>query len=250
MGKIFISLLFGFLLEVPGYHLILANDIFSQVKYRTSFGHCPSRAVGDLVLNLVKDFEKAKSLRKLKKRIVEEKLDKKYFLSYYSISYDPLQSSLRFSFDCPRPLMKVQIYKKEGGVYEGILVDNGQLYDPIYETLLRSEKKLDYDLVHLAIPVGEIDEKAQMQIKDIMLSLDEAFRNKISEVILAEDGDLTIIMSLLGRPSSVFIGNSKWNQKLEKLKRLTKYIQKKQKVPAIINMINLEKIVVKFNNKL
>ncbi len=225
------------------------KDIFNQVKFRTNFGNCPSRAVGSLVLNLVKHFEQKKSLRNLKKKIVNNKLDKKYFLSHYSIAYAPLKGLLSFSFDCPQPLMKVQLYKKDGGMYEAILVDNGQLYDPIYETLMRSEKKLDHDLAYLAIPIGEMDEKAQLKIKDFILSVDELFRRKISEVILAENGDLTIIMSILSHPLSIFIGNQEWEEKMKKLKRLIKYVEIRRKVPAIINIINLEKVIVKFNNK-
>ena len=244
-----IILLLYFLISTQRVFAGPFNDTFNQVKFRTNFGNCPSRAAGSLVLNLVKDFEKTKSLRSLKKKIVKNELDKKHFLSYYAIAYDPLNGLLSFSFDCPQPLMKVQLYKKNGGIYEAILVDNGQLYDPIYETLMRSEKKLDHDLAYLAIPVGEMDEKAQLKIKDLILSVDKLFRKKISEVILAENGDLTIIMSILNHPLSVFIGNQQWEQKMKKLKRLVKYVEIRQKVPAIINIINLEKVVVKFNNK-
>ena len=67
---------------------------------------------------------------------------------------------------------------------------------------------------------------------------------------MAESGDLTIIMSILGRPSSVFIGHEGWNEKVTKLKRLVKYVEEKRKVPAIINLVNAEKVVVKKKNSI
>ena len=139
------------------------ENLPQSIKYRTNFGSCPSRAAGGLVLDLVKVFEKTKSLRGLKKEIVIGELDKKHFLSQYAISYDPLKGLLHFSFDCPAPLMKVQIYREDADPYEAILVDNAKLYDPIYETLLRSEKKLEHDLPHLAIPVGEMGRKGPVK---------------------------------------------------------------------------------------
>ena len=230
--------------------LVFSKDFSHRIKYRTNFGYCPSRAVGRLVLDLVKVFEEKNSLRSLKSKILDGKLDKKHFISKYAVSYDPLRGQLNFSFECPKPLMKVQLYRDEDvGPYEAILVENGKLYDAAYEDVLRSEKKLDHDLVHLAIPVGEMDENAQVKITDLVLSVGADFRRNISEVILAEDGNLTIILSILGHPSSVFIGNNEWPEKVTKLRRLVDYVKKKQKVPAIINLVNSKKVVVKFNDR-
>ena len=246
--KIVLSVLL-FILAMLGS--VSAKNFSQQIKYRTTFGYCPSRAVGSLVLDLVKTFEEQGSLRSIKTKILDGELDKKNFISRYAVSYDPLKGQLGFTFECPKPLMKVQIYKEEGiGPYEAILVENGKLYDASYEDLLRSEKKLDHDLVHLAIPVGDMDERAQTEITDLVLSVENEFRKNISEIILAEDGDLTIILSILGHPSSVFIGNSGWSEKVDKLQRLVGYIKRKRKVPTIINLLNSEKVVVKFNDKL
>ena len=229
---------------------ILAAKSDNRIKYRTNFGYCPARVAGGLVLDLVKTFEQTTSLRTLKQRILEEKLDKKYFLSHYTITYDPFKGFLSFIFQCPKPLMKVQIYKEDHpSPYEAVLVDTGELYDAAYETMLKSEKKLKDDLPHLALPVGEMDEKAQVKITNLILSVESSFRKKISEIILAKNGDLTIIMSILGRPSSVFIGNDEWDQKMVKLQRLVEYVRKKHKVPVIINLVNPKKVVVKFNDK-
>ena len=242
--------LFSLLIILSSSSFAALSSDTNKIRYRTNFGKCPSRAVGSMALDLVKTFEKSNSLRVVKDQIVKDKLDQKHFISDYKISYDPLKKLLNFKFDCPEPLMKVQIYKKNGmESYEAILVENGKLYDPTYEVLLRSEKKIAHDLAYLAIPVGEMDEKAQLKITKLITSTNKSFRKNISEVILNDSGDLTIIMSILGRPSSIFLGDEEWQTKMVKLQRLVKYVEKKRKVPAIINLTNSKKVVVKFNDK-
>lgn len=222
----------------------------SEVRYRTSFGSCPSRAVGKVTLQLVKAFEDTRSLRSLKEMIVKEKLDSQAFLSSYQVSYDPLRKYLSFNFECPEPLMKVQLYKNNGlESYEAVLVDNGELYDPTYEVLLRTDKKLSGDLPFLALPVGNMDDEVQRQITGIVSGMDPAFRKKLSEVILSESGELTVILSVKGHPSSVFLGKEEWSNKVVKLGRLVSYMEAKNKVPAIINLTNSKKVVVKFNDQ-
>ncbi|PIQ56042.1 MAG: hypothetical protein COW01_06325 [Bdellovibrionales bacterium CG12_big_fil_rev_8_21_14_0_65_38_15] len=222
----------------------------TEVKYRTSFGSCPSRAVGKMTLQLVKAFEDSGSLRSLKEMIVKEKLDQRSFISSYSVSYDPLRKYLNFKYECPNPLMKVQIYKNNGlESYEAILVDNGELYDPTYEVLLKTDKKLSGELPFLALPVGNMDDDVQRQITKIVAGMDTAFRKKLSEVILNESGELTVILSVKGHPSSVFLGKDEWNDKVIKLGRLVTYMESKNKIPAIINLTNSKKVVVKFNDR-
>lgn len=222
------------------------NNDFS---YRTSFGRCPARPVGMLALGLVKSFEQGKSLRQVKKFIVQEKLASKYFISWYKIEFDPLKKSLQLNFDCPTPLMKVQIYKDGQNSYDAILVDNGELYDPAYETILRTEQKLKRDLPFLALPVGEIDSKTQHQVTNLIKNLDQSLRQRLAEVILAESGDLTIILAIHQRPTSVFVGQEEWEQKAKKLQKIVAYLESQQRIPSIINLMNLKKVVVKFNNK-
>ncbi len=222
----------------------------SEVRYKTSFGSCPSRSAGKVTLQLVKAFEDSGSLRSLKEMIVREKLDQRSFISSYSVSYDPLRKYLSFSYECPEPLMKVQIYKNNGlESYEAILVDNGELYDPTYEVLLRTDKKLSGDLPFLALPVGNMDDDVQRQITKIVSNMEPVFRKKLSEIILNESGELTVILSVKGHPSSVFLGKDEWDDKVIKLSRLVTYMESKNKVPAIINLTNSKKVVVKFNDR-
>ena len=94
-------------------------------------------------------------MRDVKKAIIEERVVQRHFLSDYHIDYEPMKKLLKFSFDCPAPLMKVQIYKKNGlNSYEAILVSSGELYDPTYEVVLRSEQMLTKQLPFLGFAGG------------------------------------------------------------------------------------------------
>ncbi len=220
-----------------------------KIKYRTSFGNCPTQSVGRLTLELIKAFEQKKSLYDVKQKIVDEKLDEKYFISQYNVKYSPVENMLKFNYDCPEPLMKVQIYKKGGEeFYTALLVDNGELYDPTYEVLLRAEKKIKSELPYLALPVALINDTFHKKITSIMNEMTKEFRSKISEVILNEKKELTFILSVTNKPSSVFMGSEYWSEKVKKLQEIIAYMSSKEKIPTIINLTNHKKIVVKFSD--
>lgn len=220
-----------------------------KLKYRTYFGNCPSRVAGNLTIKLVKTFEKNYSLRDVKKQIVKENLSEKHFLSSYRINYDPLGKFLKFNFNCPLPLMKVQVYKGDGmESYEAVLVEGGKLLDPTYEVLLKNEHKLNHDLPFLALPVKNMDSKVQHFVAKLVKEMDIKFRRKLSEIILNDKGALTVILSINGGPSSVFIGKDLWEEKMAKLQRIIKYMESISKIPSIINLTNIKKVVVKFSD--
>ena len=221
------------------------------VKYRTYFGECPSRFTGKFVLMLVKDFEKNRSLKYMKELILKDNLKDRYYLSSYKISYDPLIKLLSFSFKCPKPLIKVQIYKNMGTeAYSGVLVDNGQLFDPNYLILLRSEGLLKTELASLALPLGKLDHDDQNKMTKLLKNIDGNLKNILSEAIIDEESDLTLIFSIKNRPSSVFLGRDNWSVKVKKLQRILSYMGENNKTPSIINITDDKKIVVKFSNKL
>ncbi len=223
----------------------------NKLHYRTVFGQCPGKAVGRLTLTLIKEFEKNKSLLDIKKKIVRDKLEEKYYLSSYKIKYNPLDKMLKFGFDCPKPLMKVQIYKKDGEeYYTAILVDNGKLFDPTYEVLMRAEKKITKSLPHMAIPADLLSTNIHRKITSLLNELGDNFVNKVSEVIINENKELTIIMSVGRKPSSAFLGKEEWDEKIVKLEEIITYMSKKKTIPAIINLTNAKKIVVKFSDKI
>lgn len=221
-----------------------------ELSYRSNLGKCPTRPAGTMALQVVKTFEQSNSLRDVKLRILNEKWADKYFVSDYKITYDPFSKVLDLNFNCPEPLMKVQIYKNNGTEsYEAILVDNGQLFDPTYEALLRSEKKLTHDLPYLALPVGEMEDKVQADITSLVKEMRPSLRLKLSEIILNDNKELTIILSVNGYPSSVFMGPDEWGEKMVKLDKIVNYMELKEKIPAIINLTNSKKVVVKFKDK-
>ena len=223
----------------------------NRVHYKTDFGNCPARAVGRMTLELVREFEKKQSLLGVKKKIVKDNLKDKYFLSEYEVKYDPLLRTLNFSYDCPQPLMKVQIYKQGGDeFYTAILVDTGELFDPTYEVLLRAEKKIKGDLPHMAYPSSLLGSGDEKKLTSLLNFMGEKFTQNISEVILNENRELTIILSIGRKPSSAFLGKNEWRQKVDKLNSVIEHMQKKQKIPAIINLVNLKKIVVKFSDSI
>ena len=219
----------------------------TDLNYQTSFGYCPKKSTGVMTLKLVKNFEKNRSLRKVKRLIVDERLAQRHFLSEYRIDYEPLKKLLRFHFECPRPLMKAQVYKKNGlNSYEAILVSNGELYDSTYEMILRREQMLKETLPFLAIPLEDSDGELRKEISGLVEGMGQDFAQKLSEVIVGEEGALTIILSLKGVPSSVFMGTDGWAGKMVKLKRVVGHMEKRKKVPSIINLTSSNKVIVKF----
>jgi hypothetical protein len=227
-----------------------ASKFNEDLSYRSNLGKCPTRPAGTMALQVVKTFEQSHSLRDVKLKIVNEKWADKYFVSDYKISYDPFSKVLDLNFNCPEPLMKVQIYKNGGSEsYEAILVDNGQLFDPTYEALLKSEKKLTHELPYLALPVGEMEDKVQSDVTNLVKEMRPELRRKLSEVILNDNKELTIILSVNGHPSSVFLGPDEWGEKMGKLDKIVNYMELKEKIPAIINLTNSKKVVVKFKDK-
>ena len=220
------------------------------MKYRTAFGSCPSRVAGTLTLQLMKVFEVNNSLKDVKKSIISNRLFEKHFLSDYDISYDPLKDLIFFKFDCPRPLMKVHVYKNEGlDAYDAILVENGQLFDPTYEVLLRSEHKLKGELPSLGLPISKLEKGIAKQIAQLFTNFDPKFQKKLSELIVKEDESMVMILSIAKKPSSIFLGKQNWKQKFNKLQRIVSYMETKRKIPAVINLTNEKKVVVKFSDK-
>jgi hypothetical protein len=225
--------------------------LLSNLKYKTFFGQCPANLAGKLTLTLMKEFEKSSSLKSVKSLIIKDKLDEKYFLSEYRISFDPLEKVLKFEYECPKALMRVQIYKENGDeFYTAILTEHGKLVDPAYEMLLKAEKKLQGKLPNLALPVASLDNKSHLKIAELFLAVGTEINQKISEVIVNDNGDLTIILSFDGKPTTAFLGKDYWSEKVGKLTKVIDYMKEKKSTPAIINLTNAKKIVVKFSDKL
>lgn len=228
-------------------------DQFTQnnIKYRTYFAECPSKSSGLLTLILMKEFEKNHSLKDVKEKILKEKLDEKYFLSSYKISYNPVIKTLKVHLECPEPMAKVQVYKSNGQEhYSAILGDNGKMYEPQYENLMRAEKRLNFQLPLLAISTEQLDGNAPIDLAKIISKIDIELRKQISEIIFSKNSDLTIILGMGGRATSVFMGSDLWEEKLIKLGKIVSYVGKNKRFPSSINLVNSKKVVVKFSDKI
>ncbi len=228
-------------------------DKFTQknINYRTYFGECPSKSSGMLTLILMKEFEKSQSLRDVKEKILNEKLDEKYFLSDYRISYNPVIRTLRINFECPEPLAKVQVYKPNGEEhYSAILGDNARMYEPHYENLMKAEKRLTHHLPLLAISMDQLEGSAPTDLANFIKKMEVDLRKQISEIIVSKNNDLTIIFALGGKATSVFMGADLWEEKLGKLTKIVGYVGKNKRFPSSINLVNSKKVVVKFSDKI
>lgn len=228
-------------------------DSFTQknINYRTHMGSCPSKSSGMLSLIVMKEFEKRQSLKDVKEKFLNEKLDEKYFLSNYRISYNPVIKSLRIHLECPEPLAKVQVYKANGEEhFSAILGDNAKMYEPQFENLMKAEKKLNFNLPLLAITMEQIDSDAPTSLAQFLKVMQPELRRQISEIIISKTNDLTIVFALGGKATSVFMGADLWEEKLTKLSKIVGYVTENKRYPTSINLVNSKKVVVKFSDKI
>lgn len=243
MRILFAALLLSFNVNSSIPTSINHNDI----KYRTSYGECPSKSAGDFAIIVMKEFERSRSLKQVKEKILTEKLDEKYFLSEYQVGYNPVSRTVRIRLECPEALVKVQVYRENGKEhYSAVMVSNGKLFDPSYEMILKAEKKLKVDLPSLAISVQDLEGEVHENFTRFATRLSVSIRQKISEIIINDNKELTMVFSLGGRTTSVFLGTDFWETKLEKLGKIISYVEKSHKYPSTINLTNAKKVIVKF----
>ena len=228
-------------------------DSFTQknINYRTFIGECPSKSSTSFAMIVMKEFEKKHSLKNVKEKILNEKLDEKHFLSDYRINYNPIIKTLRINLECPEPLVKIQVYKPNGDEhYSAILGDNGKMYDPGYENLMKAEKKLTNNLPLLAISMKQLEGDAPTELARFIKLMEKGLRDQVSEIIMNKNNELTIVFALGGKATSVFMGADLWEEKLTKLSKIVGYVQKNKRYPGSINLVNSKKVVVKFSDNL
>ena len=190
-------------------------------------------------------------LKEVKEKILNEKLDEKYFLSDYRISYNPVIKTLRINLECPEPMAKVQVYKSNGEEhYSAILGSNARLYEPHYENLMKAEKKLTHNLPLLAISMEQLQGDAPTTLSKFIQKMDKDLRRQISELIINKNHELTIVFALGRKATSVFMGADLWEEKALKLGKIVGYVSKNKRYPSSINLVNAKKVVVKFSDTL
>jgi hypothetical protein len=228
-------------------------ESFTQknINYRTYIGECPSKSANSFAMIVMKEFEKKNSLKDVKEKILNEKLDEKHFLSDYRINYNPVIKTLRINLECPEPLAKVQVYKSNGEEhYSAILGDNAKMYEPGYENLMKLEKKITGNLPLLAISMQQLEGDAPTELAHFIKLMGKDLRQQISEIIISKNNDLTIVFALGGKATSVFMGADLWDEKLIRLSKIVGYVQKNKRYPGSINLVNSKKVVVKFSDNL
>ncbi len=246
MLKLIVSLLsYSALASVPSQ--FLQNNI----SYSNSFGSCPTKSASEFSIQVMREFEKEKSLKDVKSRLLKEKWEEKYFISYYKVSFSPVESKLRLVMDCPKALLKLQIYRPDGKEhYSAILANNGKLYDPSYEILLRTENKLERPVPYLAMPVNLLETATHETITHISTTMPKLVQNWLSEVIVNDEKELIMIFSAPGKSTTVFLGKDLWEEKILRLNKIFSYMDKSRHYPSTINLTNAKKVVVKFGNTL
>lgn len=245
-----------FLVSLSIFSLSLGASVpesFTQknITYKTFIGSCPSKSSGMFAMTVMKEFEKSHSLKEVKEKIINEKLDEKYFLADYRINYNPVLKTLKLNLECPEPVAKIQVYKANGEEqYSAILGDNARLYEPGFENLMRAEKKLNNNLPLLALSLDQINGDAPTDVANFIKLMERELRNQISEILINKNNELTIVFALDRKATSVFMGADLWEEKLAKLSKIIGYVSKNKRYPSSINLVNAKKVVVKFSDNI
>jgi hypothetical protein len=219
-----------------------------KVKYKTRFENCPSQVLGRLTLKLIKYFEKNRSLFAIKKKIIDEKLAEIYYLEDYKIKFNPINNRLHFYFKCPVPSFKLDFIKNgQPNNESGILAENGVILSTGYLSLLRTEGKFLKDLPVVTIVEGDLENDVKLASQAGRL-FKQRFPSELSELVLDENRHLTAILAVQNSPISVFMGADDWEEKMVKLKKTITYLDKRTRLPKVINLTDVKKVVVKFSD--
>ena len=230
------------------------NKLFfskTETKYVIHSGQCPKIHVGKLALSIIKSYDEGKSLLAIKEQMLAEGLVEKYFLKDFHILLNPISKEFQFQFECPRPLLKAQIYdRKLKKSYLGVLGDHGEMMDPSFEVTLRQEKMLDNKLPFMAINWDDLVAKKQIKIVKLLDLFSAKLKSNLSEVILNSEDELTLILKSKSKGVSVFMGDDAWDLKLDKLTKVLNHFEKLDRMPTLVNLASVKKVVVKFDANL
>lgn len=252
--RIFFYSFFLIFSTLSNTQVLAKPEIITQkdIQYQSFAGTCPAKSSALMFLAVMKEFEKNNSLKDVKERILNEKLDEKYFLSSYRVKFNPIRKLVKIYLECPIPLAKIHVYKSNGEEhYTAILGNNKKLYEPQFEILLKAEKKLNYDLPLIALKSDQVQSENINLLTDFIRQVKINTRQKISEIILNKNKELTVVFSLGGASAtSVFFGTEFWDVKISKLEKFLSYVSKNKRFPTSINLVNAKKVIVKFSDNL
>lgn len=224
-----------------------ANILSKELTYKIKNYSCPTKAVGDLTLRLMDVFERDHSLKDLKMSIVKNKYEEKFFLQDYEIKFNPIENNILFTYYCPKPLLKIEIFDSLGiKTFGGALVSNGEIYKEVFLKLLEKEQKKPLNIPYLSIPHEKINGDITKEIAQLYLTLNKSNKKKVSEIILNQNLELTLILSASNRVASAFLGIENWTEKMSKLQKILDHFATSGKLPSLVNLTNPKKVVVKF----
>ncbi len=244
--------------DCPRWITIFSILLFSSTlnaknfSYKSFFGACPTRPASEFALLIAKRFEEKQSLGDLKKFLENGHHAERYFVSNYKIDFDPLYESIAIKLDCPNPIYRVTFYSPKGArptSYDDlILASDGNFYNKVFADFLSDEGKLTKKLPTLALPESKYGRALWSGLKRVATNIYGLEMEKsLTELIVNKDGTLTLILSVKSHPVSVFFGKTEWDEKIQKLERLVTFSEGQQRIPAIVNMTNAKKVVVKFS---
>lgn len=227
--------------------IILGEELQGKNEIKVDFEKCPKNPSSDFVFKASKIFEeKNESLNEVKKYIVSERLKEKYFLSHYKVDYDPLKRTLSFYLFCSPPALKVSALSSKGDVsYDIILSEDGKTHDPSYLVYLKSD-----GLTHMVPKAAISSELLTQQNKEELVLLARKVQGlthtKLREMIYNDQGEMTMLVGEDKKITSVFLGQGFWEKKLDKLDKIMSYMEVKNKLPSQVNLVDINKVVVKF----
>lgn len=220
----------------------------SGMYYQTYFNSCPRQHVGKLVLEIINELRSDPSLIKIKRKMKEEKWEQRYFLSSYEIKVDPIRNMVGLKFQCPHPIFRVHQVGNLQDAFESVLVDNGDLFDTTYEYLYYEDKNKSKDLPYLSLP-SPISQNTDLakEIAILQKKYGQFFKTNLSEIIINESNEMTLIFSHEQGSSAAFLGKTPWDEKVQRLQKIIAHFSHLRKIPSHINLLNPKKVVVKFS---
>lgn len=227
----------------------ISNEMqsFSLIKYRTSFGNCPTHLVGKLTLNLVDLYSKDRSLYKIKQWMLEQEIKKKYFLSHYGVRVHPLKNEMDLNFECSPPVFRVNFFENNFRTPQQSLVlnEDGEFVDPTYLYFLAEENKVPSFIPEVSLQKNESSDEILKKLLQFLVKR-KLLMKEISEIIVQNDNKIFMTISINAQPIWVVIGEKGLEKKFKQLEKIVEYIKVQKKVPSTMNLSNSQKITIKF----
>lgn len=243
--KYFQNSIFLFVLFIS--FLLRANLLPVKNKVSVDYSICPKSPASDFVFKTSEFFEEnGKSLKKLKQHISDKMYKRKYFLSDYKINYNPIKKTLMYFLNCSKPILKLSSLNKDGrSAYDIILTKDGATHDPSYLAYAKADGLIK-EVPRVSLPSEMVTDKNKRELVLLTRNVNNQKNIPLREIIYSSKKDLVMLIGEKDEIISVFLGESFWPEKIKKLEKIMSYMVDKKKRPSQINIVDIEKIVIKF----